>query len=111
MEIKDLATKVELGTEMADVRGGFYWYYPMPSYSSKTANIGNNSNVGGFKNFNINPTFGSQTGTVANTMTNSVGGTQTGTLTQSFDPKLDLTIDASEVVTQTTNVSGIAVTQ
>ncbi len=35
MEIKDLASKVELGTEMADVRGGSrYFAFPSLSFSS-----------------------------------------------------------------------------
>ena len=44
MEIKDLATKVELGVEMAEVRGGSrYWGYPSISLSAarRSTDVGN----------------------------------------------------------------------
>ncbi len=106
MEIKDLATSVELGSEMSDVRGGFY-YRPYGGYKYTTTNIGNQDvwqqsnnsaytsfgNVNANTNVNANKSIGFSGGNIGA----SVSYNPTFTLNQGSS----LSVSKNDVITAT----------
>jgi hypothetical protein len=109
MEIKDLATSVELGSEMSDVRGGYY-YQPYGGYSldldlTSIGNVSNRqsgSNRSTIRNGNVN----------ADTYWNankSVGATFNGGQSISYAPINTLTQVNDNNFSNSQSFSGITV--
>jgi hypothetical protein len=99
MEIKDLAMTVELGSEMAEVRGGSY--YSWPSSSRRTTAVGN-TDISGLYSTNNSSIYNGSAKSYVNVDANNMNGSgievysaansgSTNSVTQSSGIALDLT--------------------
>jgi hypothetical protein len=101
MEIKDLAMTVELGSEMAEVRGGSYYSWPSFSSSRRTTAVGN-TDISGLYSTNNSSIYNGDANSYVSVDANNMNGSgidvksavnsgSTNSVTQSSGIALDLT--------------------